>query len=164
MQNEVEAVLWRFVSRPRVCISAVFDSLTHAPCTYILGYKRKRKRSWLYFHTSTLLSFFAIQYYESILSSPAVPCVSCQFFLDWQYNCCFSRYRFQNFFFEIARSMWLFSASLSFKSKWCNNKVVLTWLQLERIPDLFYPRHQISSWSILSTAVCILSMRLLRFF
>ena len=57
------------------------------------------------------------------------------------YSYCFVGYCFQDLFKTVHS---IFSLSISLKSKWCSHTVVLTWLQLGRIPILFYQRDQIS--------------------
>ena len=45
-------------------------------------------------------------------------------------------------------SIELFSLSFSLKSRWCCQTIVLTWIQLRRIPILFYQPGRISILSI----------------
>ena len=59
-----------------------------------------------------------------------------------------------------------FSPGISLESKWCNHTVILTWLQLERIPILFYQRsdfHMVVNQSMLYLCLCWHHFHLMRY-
>ena len=76
----------------------------------------------------------------------------CMMWCKWPHSCCFVGCCFQDlfktahcilFWFHVA-----FSVGISLKSKWCNHTVVLTQLQLGRIPVLFYQRDHVFIWGV----------------
>ena len=85
--------------------------------------------------------------YELALVSPPAPIMICEMGSNWLYNCCFVECCFQELLKTVCRNVeflcschWASFLSISLESKWYNYKIVLTQLQNERNPVLFYQR------------------------
>ena len=84
-------------------------------------------------------------------------CIVCVVGGKWPYNCCVVGSSKQHVA-SLCSSHQAFSQNVSLDFKWCNHTVVLTWLQLGRIPNLFYERDQISIQSIICQQESILCL------
>ena len=110
--------------------------------------------------------------FESVLTSPAVIIISCLSYLDdlvrWglmAIQLLFCRVLLPEFVRNCMQHswkvfIWFFSPSSMLASKWCNHRVVLTWLQLGSIPILFLQRDQIFRWSLISPSEFMLVPKL----
>ena len=91
--------------------------------------------------------------YEFVLTSLAVTSMSssswrvCEMGGKWPYSCCFLGICSKQYAASLCNSHLIFSQGVLLEFKWCNQIVVLTLLQLGRIPILFHQRYQITIWS-----------------
>ena len=114
--------------------------------------------------------------YKLILTSPAVPSISCSFYLfvRWEVNgctsavlwCAASRICSEQHVTSLCTSHLAFSPGILLKFKWCDHTIVLSQLQFGKIPILFHQRsefHMVINLLIIVHVlpICILTLFLI---